>query len=579
MPRRLSFRAPARVGAGLPYVGLIVLGATSLAPAPALAQGAGLGNLLPGLGADARVGNLRPQLERFFQGEPSTARPSWLIQPGIDVQVGATDNAVRSASAPRADVFTIITPQIALSGDTPRLKLNLSYAPQVTEYASTASQNRISQYGNATSLLTVVPDLFFIDMRGSITQQSLTTGGFNQGQVQSYNQQNDVQTATVSINPYLERSFGGWGMGRVGYTYNRTLQDLQSNQNQNSLLNNQNTFGTPAYGTTGNLTTQTERAFYSSGENLGRFNDQVVIQATQYAGGASYVGAHRNEASNQLSFAVDHTFTLLASYGYQDVRYGGTPGVRINQPSYSAGFRYAPNPDTSVTLQYGKQDGQANLSLDSQVALTARIRLIARYSTGVTTDLEQSQNQLNNTSVGANGALTDRTSGAPVSGVNGFSGLQNGVYRVKRFSAEVLFLQDRDSYDLSLTNENRTSLTSSPTLLGNGVVPSGTSTTSTYGTVTWQHDLAPDMSTNVALQYGVTSNTSQFVSGGGNGGSGDQTTLSFSASINKQFSQTLGASLRYTYTDQSGGQVLTTNGFNSGTYSSNIALLSLHKSF
>ena len=418
-------------------------------------------------------------------------------------------------------------------------------------------------------------------MRGNITQQSLNGGGFNQGQTQTFNQQNDVQTTTVSINPYLERRFGGYGTGRLGYTYNRTLQDQQGNTGLTT--NNQGLFGTPSTGTTGNLTTQQEQAFFNTGENFGRYNDQLTIQATQYAGVGSYAGAHRNEISNQVSYAIDRRFTLIGAFGYQDIKYGGMPPLIISQPSYDAGIRYAPSPDTSITVEYGKRDGQNNLSLDSQVALTARIRLIARYSTGITTDLEQSQSQLGNTTIGANNALVDRTTGAPVNSSGSYSGLQNGVYRLKRFSASVLYLQERDSYAVSINNEVRTSLSTTSTVIGGMVVPAGTNTSSTYGALTWQHDLSPVMNTTTTVQYGTTNNTGQFVgqtAGQSAGQPGaDQTTLALSAALNRQFTQTLSGSVRYTFTDQSGGQIVTANGVNSGTFSSNTLLVSLRKSF
>jgi hypothetical protein len=110
-------------------------------------------------------------------------------------------------------------------------------------------------------------------------------------------------------------------------------------------------------------------------------------------------------------------------------------------------------------------------------------------------------------------------------------------------------------------------------------VPAGTKTNTTYLNASWQHDLAPDMSFNATGQYGLNTNTGSLI------GSGNQntSTLSITAALTKQFSATLSGSVRYTYTSQVGGQYAQSsgllNGFNTGTYSQNVLLVGLRKSF
>ena len=569
-----------RIAGGLMPVGLATMAAAAPAAAQVSTGGIGFGNILPNVGVDPRVGDFRQDLQNFLAPAPSTVvRPPFLVQPAIEVDVGATDNALRVNNPRRADVFTIIAPSLAVSGDTRRLQVNLSYNPEAVLYAQTPSQNQVYQYFNGQILATIVPDTFFVDARGSITQSSLL-GGFNQPQNQSLSANNTVQTTTFEVSPYLQHRFGGIGSGELRYTIARTLQDDQGNQviNPNTTQN----FGQAGFGSIGNLTTQSESGTFTTGEDLGRFNDSFTGIATQYYGSGSYVGAYRNEVQNEVGFALNHSFSILAGFGYQDLSYSGTPAYRLNAGTYNVGFRWAPSPDTNFTILYGRHDGSNQVEFDGELAPTARSRLVTRYTTSITSDLQQHQSFLNNTPVAAGGLVTANNTGAPVLN-SGFNGVQNGVYRLTRFSASLSFLQERNSYSVFASNEVRTALTSTPTLFNNAIVPAGTNTNTTFGGVSWQHDLSPNTNLVASGQYGVTNNTGQFV------GIGNQNTTTFQLTtvLSHQFTETLSGTLRYTFTDQTGNnvgnqlgnQINTINGFNTGSYSENSVLLGLRKSF
>lgn len=579
-PHGIDSAAPPRQVRATLLAGCSLAG-TLLLAAPASAQ---IGGLLPNLGGNPQIGDLRPQLEKYFRPEdPTFVRPNWIIQPSIELGLGATDNALRSQGAKKADLFAVVTPSLVVSGDTSRIKVNLGYSPTITRYLSASSQNTVAQNGSAQAVVTFVPDTLFLDLRGNVYQQS-RTNGFNQVQSQTYNRQNDVQTITLAATPYAEHRFGGWGTGRVGFSIARTLQNAQNGQTLFNTTDNatlaalQAPGTTQGFGATGNLTTRRERASFVSGENLGRFNDIVFVEANQFSGGGSYAGAHRNEIQNELGYALTRTITVLGGLGYQDIRYAGLPGVRIQEPTFNVGVRYSPNPDTRATLLYGRRDGAPSLSFEGQIAPTPRTRVTLRYGTGITSDAENAQSVLDSTSVGATGQLVDTVTGAPVGGASGYGGLQNGIYRVHRLSATGSFLQERDTFSVGITNEDRTSLTTTTGLLLNGTIGSiaaGTSTNSTYASLDWQHDLSPDMKGGASIQYGITNTTSQLLAGS----SQQQRTFSFSASLSKQFTQTLTGSVRYILNDQTGGPTASTAANNTGTYTQNTVLVSLRKGF
>ncbi len=544
-----------------------------LSTSAAWAQAAG--GLLPATGVGGRGQDLRSNLEGLLPNLPvrSIGR-AWTISPSIGVDVGVTDNPGGSGRSSSVDAFTMISPTVALTGDTSRLTVRLNYAPEVYLYARTSGQNRVSQSLNASTLVTIVPETFFLDLRGLISEQSRTGSNqlVNQQNNQFLSRQDTIRSVSFSATPYLQHRFAGWGTGRIGYSIARTLQDSQDGLN--TFNNGLNTFDTsPGFGTTGNLTTQRERASFVTGENLGRINNETILEAVQYSGSGAYHGAYRNTVSNELGYAVSRTITLLGGIGYQDLRFSGAPGYRLREPTWNVGTRLSPNADSTITVLYGRRDGSTQVSFDGSYSPTARTRIFGRYSTGISSDAEDQQSVLQTTSVGPTGLLVDSVTGAPVSATNSF-GTQNGINRIKRLSFTALLLMDRDSFSATVTNEDRTTLTPSTSFLGNTVAP-GTSSSSTTGSLGWQHDLNPVTSLSTTVSYGVSNNATLL----GNAGGGSQNTFSASASLGHTFTETLTGSVRYSYTDRSGGQGNNLPATLGGNSTQNLLLVGLRKSF
>ena len=560
----------------------LVATAACVGAGPAWAQYGGGYPTLPATIVDTRVGDLRGQLQQYLPGLlPRVTGPAFLVTTSLGLDVGVTDNALRVERPRRADIFTEFSPSIQVSGDTARLKVNLNYAPTANVYATTSSQTRFDQFGNAVALATIVPDAVFLDVRGSVTQQS-RTGGYGQTSTQTLNRDDQVQSIALSATPYAEHRFGGWGTGRIGYSLARTIQNSRSDQN--TLNTNQAfLFNNNGFGATGNLTTQRERMSFVTGENLGRVNDVLVVEAVQYSGGAAYRGAHRNQVTNDIGYAVTRTITALAGFGYQDLRFAGTPGIRINEPIWSIGGRITPNPDSSLTITYGHRDGFNAAAVDGSYSPTARTRVFVRYSTGLTTDSEEQQSLLQSANVGPTGLLVDSVTGAPVSSASGAFGTQNGLYRLRRFSITGLLILNRDALSLSLAQEDRTNISSITASAGAAAVPAGASNSGTIGTLSWQHELSPDLSSSASFSYGI-ENTG---SGAGTASLGSPRTIQASFALNYVFTQTLTGNARYLFTDRSGGVGRTAQsnssrfGFGQAgqNLTENLLLVGLRKSF
>ncbi len=565
-------------------------------PATGWAQ-AGGGTTVPATGLDtSRVGDLRGTLEAYLpNAPPRTIGPNWQVSPSIGVDIGLTDNAQRVNSPRRADVFALITPNISITADTAHIRADASYTPSISVFANNGGQNRVDQFGQAGALVTFVPDTLFLDLRGSISESSLV-GGTGSADGRGFNNNNQATSYALSATPYVQHRFGGWGTGLASYSVAQTIQETSNGNGQfvQGFANNgqfvqgiggNGTVAGPAFfGSSGNLTTQRERASFTTGENFGKINNSTVVSATQYDGAGSYRGAYRNEVSTATAYAVTRTITALGTIGYQDLHYSGLSPYNISKPLWSVGGRYAPNPNLTATVTYGQRDGLKDFSADASWSPTARTAFFARYSTGLTSSAEESQNLLSTTNVGAGGLLTDRTTGAPVSGGSGFFGTQNNVFQLRRASLTGLLSLNRDSFSASVSNERRTSVTSAVANTGSTIVPPGTTTTGTFGTLSWGHQLSDRLTSNATASYGVNDNGTALGLG-----SGTQTSFTGSAGLNYIFSQTLTGRVQYVHTNVSGNGVsgLNSNGFNgfngfgsrSGSYVENVLLAGLRKSF
>lgn len=585
-----------------PHPGRVLAGAAVAAlgcaaePAVALAQFTGGGTTQPATGLDgARIGDLGSALRTYLPSSaagtvaPRTIGPNWQVSPSIGVDVGFTDNALRVNSPRRADVFTLLTPSIQVSADTARIQANASYTPAISIYASNSGQSRVDQFGQAGALVALVPEAVFLDLRGSVSESSLF-GGFGAADGRGNNNNNQVTTVTLSATPYVQHRFGGYGTGMASYSIAQTFQNQPTGTLVNQgfvnqgFVNNGVAAGPAFFGSSGNLTTQRERASFATGENLGRINNLSIISATQYDGSGSYSGAYRNEVSTTTGYAITRNVTALGTIGYQDLHYAGLPPYNVNQGLWSVGGRYAPNPNLSLTLTYGRRDGIQDFAANGFWSPTARTAIYANYSTGLTSSAEEYQNVLETTSVGPSGLLTDRVTGAPVaSGGSSFYGNQNGIFQLRRVSVTGLLSYTRDSFTATISNERRTSVTNTATNTGAGVVPPGTTTTGTFGTVSWGHQFSDRLSGNLTASYGVNDNGAAFGQA-----AGSQTSFTGTAGLGYIFTETLTGRVQYTHTESSGVGVngFGLNGFNtfnsgsqSGSYVENALLAGLRKSF
>ncbi len=502
------------------------------------------------LGGGPPGGSLREQIEGAFAlasgaPPPHDTAPEWQLSPAIEIQQEWTDNAFQTNTNKQSSFITVVTPSISLNGSTSRLTASVFYAPSLYYYESVSGQSRVGQNLDAQALLTLVPDTLFLDLRGFAAQQSLFGANGPIGTV-ALASENDIQTYSFSATPYLTHRFGGWGTAELGVSDSETSEGLFTGNLPDGTDNE-------------NINTRKEFLTFASGENFGRWMSNATLSATQSSGTGALNGAYRDIVNYQAGYVINHYVTALASIGWEDIQYADPDPLHISDITWSVGAKVTPNPDSSITVLYGHQDGVSAAQVNATYAFTERLRMYADYSEGISTDSEQLQNALATAQLDAYGNPVNEVTGAPLLLTDNFFGFNSAVYKVRSADATLSWLLDRDAVQLTVDYQKQTPI--GPGAFSSGGVDSD----GTYGSVAWQHDVNPSVSTNLYLQYGKLSQTFPT-------GSTNTDLIVVSAAVNWRITPSLTGSLQYSYSSDALGSSQT------GT-ASNLVVAGLRKTF
>jgi uncharacterized protein (PEP-CTERM system associated) len=535
----------APVGTGAPAVGTNVN--TGFGPGSGYTPGIGsASSILPATGfGGGGFGNIRD----FVNTPVSRARTRTVeVNGSVGIQAGYTDNVLGAADAggpssgtPSSGVLkrqgsfeTRVTPSIVISAEGRRGRLNLNYNPTIFYYPQVDSQSRIDQYLNASATGEIIAQLLYLDVRAYTTQTS-NSNAYGPTSTNVLSRQDRAQITSLSINPYLVRDFGGLGTARLSYSLANTNTNSTSTSPLSVLNNTAN----------GHTITQSEDASFTTGGDFGRFQHTAAVGASQFSGSGSTRSGHRNQATYDLAFAYNRFVTFTGRVGYQDLLYSGTSfrGVvttlpyKLSEPIYSAGVKLTPNPDSSVAISYGHVDGGQSLQLDATYKPTARIALYATSSSGLTTDAQQVQSFVAGSQVNQAGITIDPRTGAPVqfSNTTNNANTANQAYRLTRTSLTAAYVLTRDTFNVSLIREERTSP-------GKATVLGRQNSTSTYSTVAWQHDLSANTSSNLSASYGIQDQQASV-----NQPSSSNPTLSATGTLTRQFTEKLSGTANYSF--------------------------------
>jgi hypothetical protein len=501
---------------------------------------------------------------QLLNGLGAPAGGGWTIVPRIDWQEALTDNALQLHSPRQADLVTYISPGISIAGDLPRVQLTFDFAPTLAIYAHTSSLNALTEQMNGLGSITLVSELAYVDVRALSGVQSQYGGLGGLGAVgapadaaatpqtatpilagngQGLNRNNEVQTSSFGISPYLLRHFGDWGTAKFGYSFNVTDSDPLSGFVPSPLPT-----GGPNAQT---LTSNEEIAHFITGDFMQYFQDSFDIdlrqnQTTTGAGafdtqtGVPIQFTQRSSStralvSDQITYEVNRGISVFASGGHEDITYTGFDAAQsIHDLTWSLGTTVTPNADSALTVSYGHLNGFNSLTVNGHYQATARTMLTVSYGSALGTQLETVQNQLNLATAGSNGTLVNAQTGGPLFGATNALSVQNGVFRTTTLTVGGQTTLDRDIISINLLMAKQTS--------------EGASNVSTEqsetASVSWLHQMRPDMLASVACFYTI---QDQSVGVRSAANPGDNTSIAATLAWQWQISDTVSVSARYSF--------------------------------
>jgi uncharacterized protein (PEP-CTERM system associated) len=528
-------------------------------------------------GTDAQ--DLRHQMQII--GGP-TALPSgggWTILPRLDVLGMLTDNALQVRSPRQWDVISIVAPGIAAVADTRRMELRFDYSPIMTTYARTTSQNTLSHALNGTARVTIVPEEVFVDARATAGVQPTAGGfgglsGYGLGGLQAgilsssivnsavLNRDNQTQTFNATVAPYLTRQLGDYGSLRLGTSFAYSSAATVAG------------YGTLPFTTSGTnsqsaLTTE-QTLRYVTDEWLGRIQNTIdgVLSQTPMADtngfggrGIGSIYSSRQTLTSRTAYAINHALQLFVTLGYENITYRNSQSPPVKGLVWNLGTTYQPNADSSITVAYGRQEGANSLTLNGNYALTPRTMITASYSSRLSTQLQNFQRQLSQGVINGDGILVDSQTGAPLAVGNNGLAFQPGLFRYDTLNLGAQTSLDRDLFTVALTTTSQRPVS--------GTLTSATTSAQTLS-LTWTHNLRPDLSLNSILSF-----TRQSTSGSASVGR----TVAGSVGLNYLITDSLTGRIRYSYSSRSNSGAVLNPAFDRTNFAQNLFTVGITKQF
>ena len=307
-------RAPAALFA----LGLLAAGGADAAAEPAAAGDLRL--LAPPV--PGQPGSTAAAEGRSEDRRPLTVVPSFALVSTL------TDNRTLAASNRQSDWINTFSPGLRLDSSAGRMRGHLDYTLNAYVFARDSAANTVQNALNAALNIEAVENLAFIDLAGSIGQQSVSAFGAQSppGSL-SVTNPNSSEVATYSVSPYLRGRLGGVAELEARLTHEATrVADAAASDSST---------------TTGLLRLAQDRAVGRLGWALEARRERVDFQAGRATTDA--------RARAVLTYFALPELRLAASAGRESNDYAG--GERESGHTVGLGLVWKPGPRTSLVAE------------------------------------------------------------------------------------------------------------------------------------------------------------------------------------------------------------------------------------
>ncbi len=394
-------------------------------PTPGLASGFGLGTGTPAPSAFAGAPGGGPEV-RLNSTFLDTGLGALLPSRGGNTQATrafdwfgnitlfglATDNFRNSSSNRQTQFQGTVRPTLGVVADSARVTGSAFYSPGYSVFAGDNSQPPRLDHrfgGNMTGV--IVPDRVFLNARAFGALVPVLPGQRLEGDQTPLARDEFSQSTTFILSPYVVQPFGTLATGIAGYTYNRTERSGRAVSLEPG--------GLPVF-VPNVLTTHTGFAALRTGEDFGRFVAEARVNGSTFEGGGPVTdGGHRALALIETRYAFTRTVSGLVEGGYENVRFGGTRPLRIDEPVWGVGVRLDPGPNTSIIARYRRRNGFDSPAIDARTALGPRTLVFANYAETLGTGLLTQSDLLTTVTVDELGNTVDSRTGSPTSAIGG----------------------------------------------------------------------------------------------------------------------------------------------------------------
>src|SRR5206468_13020533 len=134
-------------------------------------------------------------------------------------------------------------------------------------------------------------------------------------------------------------------------------------------------------------------AVFLTGENLGRLQSRVLLDAAQSSGNGVNQG-NQLIGTIESAYAVTGRIAALTTIGHEQLNFGGLPPTHIDDLVWGLGTKLTPKPDSTIVISYGHRNGVTAPYASILYNITARTSLSASYSEGLSTVNQDIANNL-----------------------------------------------------------------------------------------------------------------------------------------------------------------------------------------